>query len=201
MKIIIIIKTLYFKYVASPNNSWKFFLNILFSNQYNSLFILKDWERSSRINFSAKRYSEILQISFVKNNHDVSDYLLSNKTFVYPFADLPPLHSKINMLDQIMTNNLLQKDHGAWLGLMACHHPFHLLKLDKMHEKYDFEEYFPIVKKFFFHPSFKDVYMSKPRRDLMISHCPTNATKMLFRIFIELDLITSENKIHKIKKI
>ena len=201
MKIITTIKTLYFKYVALPNVSWKFFLKILFADQKQSLFILKDWEKSSNINFSTKNYSEILQMSFIKNYHDLSNYLLSNKTFIYPFADLPPFHSKMNMLDQLMTGNLLKEDHGAWLGLMACHHPFHLLKIDKMHEKYDFEEYFPIVKKFFFHPSFKEVYMSQPRRNLMMSHCPTNATKMLFRIFMELDLTSGVKKVDKIKKI
>lgn len=195
------IKNIYFKYLALPKSSWNFFLKSLFMNKSDSICILREWETSSKIIFSPKKYSEILQMSFIKDYHDLSNYLLSNKTFVYPFADLPPLNSKINMLDKLMTNNLLKIDHGAWLGLMACHHPFHLLKIDNMHEKYDFQEYFPIVKKFFFHPSFKDIYMSKSRRNLMISHCPTNATKMLFRVFMELDLTNGMKKVSTVTKI
>lgn len=192
---------IYFKYFALSNTSWVFFLKSLFMNKSNSISTLKEWEKSSKIIFTPKKYSEILQMSFIKNYHDLSNYLLLNKNFIYPFADLPPLNSKTHMLDQLMTTNLLKENHGAWLGLMACHHPFHLLKIDKMHESYNFEEYFPIVKKFFFHPSFKEVYMNKETRDLMIEHCPTNAKKMLFRVFMELDLKNPINEINKTNKI
>lgn len=189
----------YLKYFSKSERAWNFFLKELSRDYGTSLTTLQEWEKVSKLEFSNERYTELLQISFLKNWHNLSEYLLDNKTFTYPFTKSPDPEkfSKTHFLDGFMTDNLLQKDHAAWLALMACHHPLHLLKLEK---NYDFEEYYYIARKFFLHASFKSLYTNKERRELIISRCPTNATKMLVNIFLEMDLSLSK-KSHKVIKI
>lgn len=195
----ITIRKIYYKYFSSSKEAWIFFLKNLKFNSATSVSVLKEWEQVSRLNFTPERHTELLQLSFIKNWHDLSEYLLDNKTFIYPFTKIPAKEkfSKINLLDRFMTDNLLHEDHAAWLALMACHHPLHLIRLDK---NYNFEDYYCIARKFFLHNSFKLLYTDKDRRELILSRCPTNASKMLVNIFLEMDLSLSK-KTHKVVKI
>lgn len=195
----ITIRKIYYKYLSSSKGAWNFFLKDLRFNSATRLVVIKEWEKVSRLEFTPERHTALLQLSFIKNWHDLSEYLLDNKTFIYPFTKIPTKEkfSKINFLDGFMTDNLLHEDHAAWLALMACHHPLHLLKLDK---NYNFEDYYWITRKFFLHNSFKPIYTNKIRRELILSRCPTNANKMLVNIFLEMDLSLSK-KSHKSVKI
>lgn len=184
---IIKIKNLYYRYISNSDNAWKYLLKQISNQPETSIDIINKWKSSSKIIFTPEKYTEILQLSFIKNWHNLSEYLLDNVELTYPFTKIPEKNavSKIHVLDGIMTDNLLLEDHAAWLALMACHHPFHLLKLKK---NYDFEDYHFIARKFFFHTSFKSIYTNKTRRELILSRCHTNATQMLRKIFLEMDL-------------
>lgn len=187
------IKILYFKYFAKEAVAWNYLRKEISNNKNYNFNSLVYWEEHSNIKFDALKFSELLQISFLKDNHCLSNYLLDNKNFIYPFIDFSQHStiSRIEFLDDMMTRGLLKEDHAAWLGLICCHHPFHLLQLQK---DYNSQNYYSVARKFFFHPSFIQLYMNKKRREMIISNCPTDAKNMLFSFFLEMDLQTSKGK-------
>lgn len=199
------LKLYYLKYFTCEETRWKLFLNEIFSSFTTSVDTLKEWEKI--IDFNVEKYSRLLEISLPKNNHCLSIYLLKEKELAFPVEQLnkeKKIFTKTYILDQIMSNNLLEKDPIAWLGLLSCHHPFHLLKTEhsynvySLEKRYNPEEYKEVCQLFFNYPRFKPFYLIKERQDMILSLCHSGAKEMISHIF--LDMALEKKSFNVIKK-
>ena len=181
--------------MSGQKKSWDYFVKTVFSSEVNCLKILEDWEKHSLLTFTPQSYSHLLQLSLCKNYHELSIHLLNKKEIIYPFIIFNTQENKITkskLVDNLMTNNLYEKDHAAWIGLMSFHHPFHLLGFNwDYHE----QKYFPVASAFFNHPTFKPLFMNKQRQNIILEHCHAKSKEMIRSIFLDLDLPTKTYKI------
>lgn len=190
------LKLFYFKYLSGQNSSWNYFIRDIFSSQANCMKTLENWENHSFLKFTPKSYSHLLQLSLFKNYHKLSIHLLKNKEIVYPFNCISlkeKVITKTMLLDNLMTNNLYEKDHAAWLGLMSFHHPFHLMGFNW---DYNCEQYLPVVYELFNHPALKHLFLDKERQKIILELCHTKAKEMIYYVFLDLSL---DNKSYAIE--
>lgn len=159
--------------------------------KHNSLEKLYYFENN--FNFNTAFYNYLLEAAIFKKNYKITEYLLEK-------SDLNFIHEKSvisSITNQILTDNLKEKNYFSWLAILASHTNLQLMNLEK---KYDYEEHIDFVTLILTHKKTSIFFNNELTKSIILDYCHENAKKMFELLFLELKLKTKAPQEVKPKK-